>query len=74
MTELELYNITDKEILDLMHKEEISYLEAREKLVNEREKAEHEKMLKEAYESEYAKENEVGYVGHEYEDIGDYDW
>lgn len=74
MTDLELYNITDKEILDLMHKEDISYLEAREKLVNEREEAEHEKMLKEAYEAEYAKENEVGYVGHEYEDIGDYDW
>ena len=73
MTELELYNITDKEILDLMHKEDISYLEAREKLVTEREKAEHEQMLKEAYELD-AQENEVGYVGHEYEDIGDYDW
>lgn len=73
MTDLELYNITDKEILDLMHKEDISYLEAREKIVNEREEAEHEKMLKEAYELD-AKENEVGYVGHEYEDIGDYDW
>ena len=62
-----------KKILQLMHDENLSYLEAVNKLEEERLEAEHQQFLKEAYAIEHD-HDDVGYVGYEYDEIGDYDW